>query len=201
MQLLIASGNVHKLEEMRHLLCGVAVDVVGPGDLLLRLDVEETGSTYAENAEIKARAYARASGLAALADDSGLEVAALAGAPGLYSARFGGPGLTDEDRLRMLLKHLEATPLGARAARFRCSLSLVAPSGRTWQAEGRCDGSIATRPSGACGFGYDPVFIVAGVGRTMAELSADEKNRVSHRARAVAALRPGLNEWLSSNGG
>jgi XTP/dITP diphosphohydrolase len=149
---------------------------------------EETGSTYAENALIKARAAVQATGLAALGDDSGLEVDALAGAPGLYSARFGGPGLNDAQRSALLLERLAQVPEGQRTARFRCVLALVDASGRERFAEGTVEGRIAFAPSGSGGFGYDPVFVYPPRGCTLAELSDEEKSRVDHRGAAIRAL-------------
>jgi XTP/dITP diphosphohydrolase len=196
MRLLIASGNAHKLQEMGELLHDFSISVVGPEGLGLHIEVEETGATYAENAALKARAYAAAAELPALADDSGLEVDALDGAPGIYSARFGGPGLSDADRVRLLLERLGKTPTAKRTARYRCSLVLIAADGRAWQADGSCEGLIALHPRGSAGFGYDPVFVIGGTDQTMAELTPAQKNRISHRARAIEALRPALQEWL-----
>jgi XTP/dITP diphosphohydrolase len=187
-RVLIATGNAGKLVEFQSLLAGSGYELLTPSAAGLRLVVEETGTTYAENALIKARAYAAASGLPALGDDSGIEVDALGGAPGLYSARFGGPGLSDNDRNALLLRELERLPPDRRRARMRCALALQSPDGRLWQAAGVVEGSVATVPRGEHGFGYDPLFVYAELGRTAAEVSEDEKNRVSHRARAVWAL-------------
>ncbi|HQJ10620.1 MAG TPA: RdgB/HAM1 family non-canonical purine NTP pyrophosphatase, partial [Anaerolineae bacterium] len=154
--------------------------------------VEETGRTYLENALLKARTLAAASGLPALADDSGLEVEALEGAPGLHSARYilGG----DEVRYRALLRALEGVPPERRGARFRCVAALVLPDGREFHTEGVCEGVIQTAPSGEGGFGYDPVFFLPEQGCTMAELSFEAKNRISHRARAAQAMRRVLEQ-------
>lgn len=188
LRVVIASGNAGKLREFAELLQGSDLDPVAPSDVGVALEVPESGTSYMENALIKARAYASATGLPALADDSGLEVEALCGAPGLYSARYGGPGLADDDRTARVLEHLGGVPEGDRTARYYCGLVLVMPDGRRWQAAGICDGVITPAPAGLGGFGYDPIFALPELGRTMAELSSAEKNRWSHRARAVHAL-------------
>jgi len=149
---------------------------------------EESGTSYVENAIAKARAAAAATGLPALADDSGLEVDALGGAPGVHSARYAGPAATDGERIAKLLAAMRAGPAGARGARFRCVVALAWPDGRLETAEGECAGRIAAAPMGAEGFGYDPLFIADEIGRTFAAASPAEKRRVSHRARAVRAL-------------
>ncbi|PYN02664.1 MAG: non-canonical purine NTP pyrophosphatase, RdgB/HAM1 family [Candidatus Rokuibacteriota bacterium] len=154
----------------------------------------ETGATYVENALIKARAAHRLTGQAALADDSGLEVDALGGAPGLHSARFGGPGLDDAGRVALLLERLRAVPREQRTARFRCVIALVDEAGRERTVEGVAEGAIATAPRGDGGFGYDPVFFYPPLGRTFGELSDHEKERVSHRALAARAARALLSE-------
>lgn len=189
-KLLIATHNRGKLREYTALLAGLPFTLVTPDDLGLDLSVVESGNTYADNARLKAAAYAQASGLLALADDSGLEVDALDGAPGVRSARY---ALGDDaDRVTALLRALDAAgvPAEDRAARFRCVIVLAAPDGRTWQTEGTCEGRIIDAPRGSGGFGYDPVFYLSAHGRTMAELPPEEKNRISHRARAAQALRP-----------
>ena len=189
MALLLASNNAGKLREVRALLADIKV--VAPAVLGLELDVEESGQTFAANAQLKARAYAAASGQIALADDSGLEVDALGGAPGIYSARYGGPDLDDAGRCQLLLTELAPYPEPAqRRARFRCVLCAVSPDGRQCQTEGTCEGLIAPAPVGTNGFGYDPVFFVPAYGKTMAQLDPQVKNRLSHRAEALAAMRP-----------
>lgn len=189
MALLLASNNAGKLREVRALFADV--EVVAPAELGLHLCVEESGQTFAANAELKARAYAAASGQIALADDSGLEVDALGGAPGIYSARYGGPHLDDTGRYQHLLAQLEPYPEPAqRRARFRCVLCAASPDGRQCQAEGTCEGLIAPVPAGTNGFGYDPVFLVPAYAKTMAELDLTTKNQLSHRAQALAAMRP-----------
>ena len=189
MALLLASNNAGKLGEVRALLADV--EVIAPAALGLALAVEESGQTFAANAQRKARAYAAASGRVALADDSGLEVDALGGAPGIYSARYGGPDLDDAGRCQLLLAQLAPYPERAqRRARFRCVLCAASPDGRQSQAEGTCEGLIAPAPAGAYGFGYDPVFLLPAYAQTMAQLDPSVKNRHSHRAQALAALRP-----------
>jgi XTP/dITP diphosphohydrolase len=162
------------------------------------LVVDETGDTFEENARIKALAYAQASGLLTLADDSGLEVDALGGGPGVWSARYAGPDASDVDRYQKLLAELADIPAGQRSARFRCVVALVQPDGTVHTAGGSCEGEIGFVPRGAHGFGYDPVFIVQGYGGlTMAELSSDVKNQLSHRARAIVAALPALAQLLA----
>jgi XTP/dITP diphosphohydrolase len=182
---LLATGNPGKARELAELLAGVPYTLVTLADVGLPDDVEEVGVTLEENALIKARSYARRSGLTTLADDSGLEVDALGGAPGVHSKRFAGEDATDEERVAYLLQRLEGTPLEERTAAFRCVLAVAAPDGRALTREGVCRGIITDTPQGSDGFGYDPVFWVPEVGRTMAELTPSEKNRISHRARAA----------------
>jgi XTP/dITP diphosphohydrolase len=192
--LLVATTNPGKQRELSALLAGAGWALVWPADLGLALEVAETGASFEENAVIKARAFAAAGGLPALADDSGLEVDALGGFPGVVSARW-VPG-DDADRVAALLARLDGLPEDRRTARFRCVMALAWPDGRLLTAEGRVEGRIAAAPRGQGGFGYDPVFLVTdgpdGGTRTMAELSAAEKNALSHRARAVARLLASL---------
>jgi XTP/dITP diphosphohydrolase len=198
-KLLVATNNPGKIREYRELLEGLpeTVDMTFPAQEGIDLEVEESGDTFAENARIKATAYAQASGLLTLADDSGLEVDALGGAPGVRSARYAGPGASDADRYRKLLAELAGIPPGQRAARFRCVVVLALPDGRTYTADGTCEGEIGFAARGEHGFGYDPVFIVEGYGgKTLAELGPEEKNRISHRARAVEAALPALRQLL-----
>ncbi len=190
LKLLIATGNPGKLREIQALLEGLELELLMPANIGLELDVVENGQTYRENASLKARAYARASGLFSLADDSGLEVDALDGQPGLHSARFSPlPGATDADRRRHLLARLTGKPTPWRA-HFHCTVALANPGGQVWFAEGDCPGEIISIERGTNGFGYDPLVLVSELGKTMAELSMDEKNHLSHRARAVRAARP-----------
>jgi len=189
MSLLVATTNPGKLREFRVLL--EPIPLVSPEDFGLELEVEETGQSFAENAGQKARAFAAAAGRIALADDSGLEVDALDGAPGVHSARYGDPHLDDRGRCHLLLDHLRDFPDQAqRRARFRCCVAAEAPDGRTCQAEGTCEGYIAPTPAGEGGFGYDPIFYLPEFGRTVAQLPLEVKNRLSHRARAIKAVRP-----------
>lgn len=197
-KLLLATGNQGKLREFRALLAGLDAQLLAPQDLHLDLQVEEKGHTYAENAARKARAYARQSGLLSLADDSGLEVDALDGAPGLYSARYAPqPGATDADRRAYLLEQLRPHPR-PWVARFRCTVAVATPKGEVRFTEGLCPGEIIPDERGHGGFGYDPIFLIPELGQTMAELSTAQKNRISHRARAVRAAT-GLLEKLLAN--
>jgi XTP/dITP diphosphohydrolase len=197
-RLMIATRNAGKQREYEQLLGTPAIGIAlcWPQEMGLALDVAENGATYMENARLKALAHAQAAGLWSLADDSGLEVDALSGKPGVHSARYGGSGASDADRYRLLLHRLEGVPWVERRARFRCVVVLAAPSGETYAAEGVCEGMIAQEPKGQHGFGYDPVFYLPDHGRTMAELSPGVKNRVSHRGRAVGAMLPTLNQVL-----
>jgi XTP/dITP diphosphohydrolase len=197
--LLIASENPGKLIEIQAILEGLAVRMVSPRDLGLRLDVAETGLTYAENAALKAHAYAQAGQMVALGDDSGLEVAALDHRPGLYSHRFSPkPDATDADRRAYLLELLAGKPfpdgLTGWPAAFRCTVAVATPAGGVRFAEGTCPGLIIPEERGTSGFGYDPIFLLPEFGKTMAELDMDAKNRVSHRGRAVQAAEPILRE-------
>jgi XTP/dITP diphosphohydrolase len=191
-RLLIATNNPGKKEEYVHLLAPLGLCLCTARDLGLTLGLEEVGESYAENARIKAVGYQRASGLLTLADDSGLEVDALDGNPGLHSARYGGPGADDVERYRLLLQQLDGVPRESRSARFRCVIVVVTPSGETYSSEGTCEGIIAFEPRGEHGFGYDPVFYVPEYARTMSQLAAEVKNRISHRARAVERMLPTL---------
>jgi XTP/dITP diphosphohydrolase len=194
MQLLIASSNRGKLIEILDLLQDIPLQAILPVDIGMNLKVEEDGKNYAENAAKKALAYCAASGLVSLADDSGLEVAALGGEPGLYSARYSGkPGATDADRRKYLLKQLSGHPRPWPAA-FKSTVVIAEPGGITYTLDGECRGEIIPIERGTNGFGYDPIFQVEGMGRSMAELSLEEKNRLSHRARAILAARPVLLE-------
>jgi len=188
-KLLVATNNRGKVREYEELLAALPCEVAFPAQEGIALEVEESGATFEENARLKALAYARASGLPTLADDSGLEVDALGGAPGVRSARYAGPGASDSGRCQKLLDALASVPEGQRTARFRCVVALAWPDGTVRTAEGRCEGQIGWAPRGEHGFGYDPVFIVGGFcGQTMAELVPEVKNRISHRARAVQAM-------------
>ena len=198
-KLLIASNNQGKLLEIKALLGDMGVELLTTVQLHINIEVDEVGKTYAENAALKGRAFARAGGLLTLADDTGLEVDALNGLPGLRSARFAPQSdATDADRRAYLLARLQGIPR-PWLARFRCTVAIVAPSGKARFTEGICEGEITPQERGGHGFGYDPIFMITGLNRTMAELSMDEKNRLSHRARAVRAARPILEDLLSSD--
>ena len=199
-KLLIATGNPGKARELAQLLTGLPYTLVTLADVGLPDDVEETGATLEENAAIKARAYACRSGLPTLADDSGLEVDALGGAPGVHSKRYAGESATDAERVSHLLDQMARVPDPERTAQFRCVLAMASPEGQAVTREGVCRGMIMRVPQGSDGFGYDPVFWVPELGRTLAELTLAEKNLVSHRARAAreaAAMLhdPGRLPW------
>jgi XTP/dITP diphosphohydrolase len=191
-RLLLATTNPHKLDEFRALLASAPYALVDPRALGLDLDVEENGSTFAENAAIKALAWARASGMLALADDSGLEIDALGGAPGLYSARWAGADVSYDVRNRLIVSRLEGLPPAQRTARYRCAIAVADPERVRICVEGVLEGRIADTPRGSGGFGYDPIFAVPDSGRTVGEMPAAEKNHISHRARAAAAALPEL---------
>jgi XTP/dITP diphosphohydrolase len=194
-KLLIATSNQGKLREFRTLAPN-GVELVSLADLGLP-SPEETGSTFAENADLKALSAASTSGLLALADDSGLEVDALGGAPGVYSARYAGEPVSDSRNIDKLLRELDGLGPDKRSARFRCVVSIASPSGVLARADGSCEGSIGYAPRGDHGFGYDPVFVLPD-GRTMAELPPAEKNLISHRAKAIAAIGPALRTILEN---
>ena len=195
-EILLASNNRGKLKEIQALVRGAAFTLVTPEMLGIQLDVPEDGATYAENAALKALAYARASQMVTLADDSGLEVDCLAGEPGLHSARYAPlPGATDADRRAYLLNKLAGQPR-PWTARFRCTVALGMPDGQVHFAQGVCEGEIIPQERGHNGFGYDPIFLLPSLGRTMAELSMKQKNRLSHRARAVRAALPDIYHLL-----
>ncbi len=183
--LLIATNNVGKVNEIKALLNHLDLTLVTPSDLGITLDVTEDGQTYAENATKKALAFAQTSGMTAMADDSGLEVDALGGQPGMRSHRFYPvPNASDADRRKYLLERLEGKP-PPWTARFRATIAVASPSGEVKLATGECEGTIISEERGSNGFGYDPIFYIPDVGCTMAELEMDEKNRLSHRARAI----------------
>lgn len=201
MKLLVATRNPGKKREYAELLEGLGLELVTLDEAGIDLEVEETGATFAQNALLKARAYRDASGLPTLADDSGLEVDALGGAPGVRSARYAGEGATDADRYRKLLGEIAGVPEGRRGARFRCVIAVAWPEGPVDTAEGACEGHITREPRGEHGFGYDPVFHVDELGRTMAELPPEVKNRISHRARAARAIRTALQGRMRERAG
>jgi len=198
-QLLIATNNKGKLIEFQELLIGLPCELVSPADIGLDLDVLEDGLTYAENATKKALAFAKASNLISIADDSGLEVDALNGEPGLYSARYGstdGKKLSDAERRTYLLNKLEDKPR-PWTARFKATIAIADTNYQLQTTEGICEGEIIPEERGTGGFGYDPIFLLQGMTQTMAELNMDEKNRLSHRAKAVINARGVLKDLFS----
>lgn len=195
-KLLIATQNRGKLAEIYELLKDLPIIMVTPAQLGISLKVEEDGETYAENASRKASALAEAAQMLALADDSGLEVDALGGMPGLRSARFSPkPGASDADRRAFLLEQLKGKPQ-PWTARFRCVIAIASPAGEVYLSEGVCPGEVIDQERGSSGFGYDPIFLLPELGRTMAELGMGEKNRLSHRARALLQAKPILSRLL-----
>ncbi len=187
-RLLIATNNAHKIMEFRRLLAEIPYELVTPTEVGLALEVEEDGETFEENARKKARAFSEASGLPALADDSGIEVDALGGRPGVQSARYGGTGISDADRVELLLREMEGIPDEQRACRYRVVLVLATAGGGEHVTSGTCEGRVAHEPAGANGFGYDPVFYVPAYGRTIAQMDAAEKDAISHRGHAARAM-------------
>ena len=198
MKLVLASKNAHKLVEMRDILSQLGVEVVLESEVGVDVDVEETGATFEENAFLKARAVMEASGLPAIADDSGLCVDALNGAPGVYSARYGGPGLDDVGRYRLLLENMRGQL--DRRCRFVSVITLCMPNGDVITARGECPGTLAYAPQGENGFGYDPVFFVPEKKKTFAQLTPEEKNAISHRGRALAVFQEKLAAYLAGQG-
>ena len=194
MKFVLASQNPGKLKEMSDILERFGVEVVQPSQLGLHVEVEETGETFAENAMLKARAVCGAAGLPAIADDSGLCVDALNGGPGVYTARYGGEGMTEAQRYMLLLNALRGQT--NRAAHFVSAIACVFPNGDTVTAEGRCDGTIAFAPMGTDGFGYDPVFFVPELKKTFAQLTASEKAAISHRGKALESFTKKLETYL-----
>ena len=192
MEIVVASNNRGKISEFRQLLSPLGITVLSLSEAGCALDAEETGTSFEENARIKASAVYAASGRPTLADDSGLEVNALDGAPGVYSARWAGENATDADRNAKLLRALEGVPAERRTARFVCVVHYIDENGRGYSFRGECEGAIGFAPEGENGFGYDPLFLVEG--RSMALLSDGEKNRISHRGRAIRQLLYVLRE-------
>lgn len=188
-KLLLATTNKGKVREYSDLLAGIPYKIVTPADVGIHTDVEEIGISFEENAILKAASLAKESGLLSLADDSGLEVDALGGAPGSLSHRFAGEGASDADRVNLLLLKLEDIPEKERTAQFRCVIAIATLEGEVKLFEGICRGLITTTPRGHNGFGYDPVFYLPELGKTMAELTLEVKNRISHRAQAAAKAR------------
>ena len=195
MKVVLASKNRHKLVEISKITEKFDMELVLQSDLGVDIDVEETGTTFEENSFIKAEAVMKATGLPALADDSGIAVDALNGEPGIYSARYGfDESLDDWGRLELLLKNTEHVPDGQRQAQFVCVITMVTPDGRTIQARGEIHGELTREPAGENGFGYDPIFYYPPLGKTTAELSPEEKNAVSHRGNALKVFYEKLKE-------
>ncbi len=197
----LATRNAGKVRELRTLLADLPLLVETLDDHPEVGRLPETGETFEENAASKAATVARATGLTALADDSGIEIDALGGAPGVHSATFLGPGASDADRCRWVLERMAGVEEEMRTARFRSVVAVASPDGRLSTFEGTCEGLIAMEPLGEGGFGYDPIFLVRTHGRTMAELSLDEKNEISHRARAVRSAVAHLRKAAGPPGG
>ena len=194
MKFILATHNPGKLREMAAILSQYGVEVVSPADVGITVDVEETGTTFAENAMLKAKAICAAADLPAIADDSGLCVDALNGGPGVYSARYGGEGLDDRGRYLLLLNNMRGQT--TRAAHFACAIACAFPNGDTLTAQGRCDGAIAFAPMGENGFGYDPVFFVPEKAKTFAQLTQEEKAEISHRGKALREFTKKLETYL-----
>lgn len=195
MKVVLASKNRHKLEEISQITRKFDMELVLQSELGVDIDVEETGTTFEENSFLKADAVMKATGLPALADDSGIAVDALNGEPGIYSARYGfDPTLDDWGRLQLLLKNTEGVPDGQRQAKFVCVITMVTPEGQTIQARGEIHGELLRAPAGENGFGYDPIFYYPPLGMTTAEMPGEVKNQVSHRANALKVLYQKLKE-------
>ena len=195
MKVVLASKNKHKLVEISQITAQFGMELVLQAELGVDIDVEETGTTFEENSLLKAEAVMKATGLPALADDSGIAVEALGGEPGIYSARYGfDESLDDHGRLMLLLKNTEQIPDGQRQAKFVCVISFTTPEGQVIQARGEIHGELTREPRGENGFGYDPIFYYPPLGKTTAELSAEEKNEVSHRANALKVFYEKLKE-------
>ena len=198
MKLILASNNKNKLREFRELVAGLDVELISQREAGCDFEVEETGTTFEENAFLKASAVTKATGIAAFADDSGLVVDALGGEPGVYSARYcPKPGATDEDRYNYLLSRLENAE--NRTARFVCTICCTLPNGDIIRTRGECEGYILREPVGNGGFGYDPVFQPGGYDRSMAEMGTEIKNQISHRAKALAKFKEELRDYNASH--
>ncbi len=195
MKMVLASQNAHKLVEMSHILSEYGVELVLQSELGIHVDVEETGTTFEENSLLKAKAVMEAAGMPAIADDSGLCVDALGGAPGVYSARYGGEGLDDVGRYRLLLENLRGQM--DRRGKFVSVVTACFPNGDVLCARGECHGTIAYAPQGENGFGYDPVFFVPEMRKTFAQLTEAEKNQISHRGNALKEFKMKLESYLN----
>ena len=196
MEIVLATGNPGKLREVRAILAPRGIQVRSARELGFEQEIEETGTSFADNAQLKARTVAQALGIPALADDSGLVVEALGGRPGVYSARYAGPGASDQENNQKLLQELAGVPPRQRGAAFVCIMACCKPDGALLMAKGSLAGRIAQEPAGQEGFGYDPVFELPHLGRTVAQLRPQEKNAISHRARALANLVERLPAFL-----
>ena len=196
-KLVLASKNKKKLVEMNDILSHLGIEVCSEEEAGVDVEVDETGTTFEENSLLKARAVMEASGMPAIADDSGLCVDALNGAPGVYSARYGGEGLDDVGRYRLLLENMKGQM--PRTAKFVSVITCCFPNGDVISARGECPGTIAFAPMGEGGFGYDPVFFVPQLKKTFSQLSPEEKNAISHRGRALAVFQGKLEEYLKKN--
>ena len=199
MKFIIATHNLKKLEELKRILTPLGIEAVTDKDLNIVLDeVEENGTTFKENAALKARSACRQTGLPAIGDDSGLVVDALHGAPGVFSARYAGENATDEQRIEKILNQMKDVPKEKRTAHFVSNVCCVFPNGKEFSVEGICWGSIAIQPSGTGGFGYDPIFLTDGK-NTFADLTAEEKDKISHRGKALRAFSEELPKWLNES--
>ena len=195
MKLVLASKNKKKIAEMNQILGSLGIEVCSQEEAGVNLEVEETGITFEENSLLKAKAVMEHSGMPAIADDSGLCVDALGGAPGVYSARYGGEGLDDAGRTRLLLENMKGQ--SPRTARFVCVITCCFPNGDVITARGECEGTVAFAAMGQGGFGYDPVFFIPGLKKTFAQLEAQEKNAISHRGKALEIFQEKLEDYLN----
>jgi len=194
--MIVATRNRGKMREVREALKGLGLRIHALSDLSNAPEIEENGKTFVENALKKARYYSKYFGKVTLADDSGLEVDSLQGLPGVYSARYAGERASSQENNRKLLREMEGVPISKRGARFRCVIAVVSPDGRELLAEGSCKGRIGFGEKGRRGFGYDPLFVLPNYGKTMAELSLEEKNRISHRGKALKKIRKIIQSFL-----
>lgn len=192
--IVIATNNAKKLYELRNILDGLNIKAISQSEAGIDIEVEETGSTFEENALLKAKAVCEASGLPTVADDSGLEVSALNGEPGVLSARYAGVGAKDKERYNLLLNNMNGVPEGQRQAKFVCAIAFCMPKGNSFTVRGECDGEITFEPSGTGGFGYDPVFYVKEFGCTFAQLKPEQKSSISHRGKALRLFKERLEK-------
>ena len=195
MKFVLATQNMKKLKEMTAILSDLGVEIISEAELGVKIEVEETGETFAENSLLKAKAVMEATGFPAIADDSGLCVKALNGAPGVYSARFGGAGLDDKGRYMLLLQRMQGQ--SDRSAYFHTTITCAFPNGDVLQADGDCHGTIAHTPMGDDGFGYNPVFFVPDKQKTFAQMTLEERSAISHRGNALRAFKEKLADYLN----